>query len=308
MIRKIIFGTRGSPLALIQTKSVISRLQKCFPDVELVFKIIETFGDKDQNTSLKLTEHLGYFATEIQNALLENEIDVAVHSLKDLPINSSDLLKIGAIPERIEPSDILYHPKGLSIHELPKQATVGTCSLRRAGQIKHIRKDLNIIDIRGNIEMRMQKVKNGEYDATILASAGLIRLNIDITKFYSFSLNEIIPAPGQGALALEIRKDESELEKILVSIDNPNIRNSIEIERGVLEKFGGGCSLPIGVVSFVNGQIDTYACLVNPVSGEKYGAQEINWKGSKTKLIESISKQLIHEEGIEIINRYNKHE
>jgi hydroxymethylbilane synthase len=306
MINTIILGTRGSPLALIQTKSVISRMKQCFPEIELKIKIIKTDGDKDQNTSLKLTEHLGLFASEIQNALIKNEIDVAVHSLKDLPVASDNKLKIGAIPERVIPSDLLYHPKGLSIQELPHGATVGTCSLRRAGQLKYLRKDLIIKDIRGNIENRMKKVDKGEYDSTVLASAGLIRLKYDISNLYTFSLDELIPAPGQGAIALEIREEDYELEKVLSKIDNPKKRNSIEIERGVLDKMGGGCSFPLGVVSFFDKEIDTFACLVDPTNGHKIVVKELNWKGTNIELIDKLSEKLINNGGGDLISKINK--
>ena len=227
MIKQITFGTRGSPLAIVQTNRVISRLKKIYPDIKYTSKIIETYGDKDQKSSLTLTEHLGIFATEIQSSLINKEIDAAVHSLKDLPINHLKKLKIAAIPNREDPADILYHPDGLSLHDLPSGSIVGTCSLRRTGQLRNLRKDIIIRDIRGNVETRMEKVHIGQYDAIVLAAAGLIRLKYDISKYYKFSFDEILPAPGQGALAVEIRKDNQELEFILAKIDDINIRESV---------------------------------------------------------------------------------
>jgi len=199
MIKKIIFGTRGSTLARIQTNFVISSILKFYPKITCEIKVIKTKGDLDQNTSLKFTEHLGLFADEIQNKLINGDIDVAIHSLKDLPINHLKNLKIGAIPVRENPMDILYHPQGFRLNQLNSRAIIGTCSLRRTGQLRHLRNDLLIKDIRGNIETRINKVLKGEFDGIILASAGLIRLGIDISKYYQFNINEIIPAPGQGA-------------------------------------------------------------------------------------------------------------
>lgn len=305
MIKKIIFGTRGSTLARIQTSFVISSILKFYPKITCEIKVIKTKGDIDQNTSLKFTEHLGLFADEIQNKLINGDIDVAIHSLKDLPINHLKNLKIGAIPVRENPMDILYHPKGFRLDQLNSGAIIGTCSLRRKGQLRHLRNDLLIKDIRGNIETRINKVLKGEFDGIILASAGLIRLGIDISKYYQFNINEIIPAPGQGALAVEIRKNNKVIENIISKIDNLIIRKSIEIERGVLNSLGGGCSLPIGVYSyFKENQLNTKACIVNPSSGLKKQIIINDWKGNKNELISTISEKLLSNGGDEIISNF----
>ncbi len=306
MIRQITFGTRGSPLAIIQTNRVISQLKKIYPDIKCISKIIETYGDKDQKSSLTLTEHLGLFATEIQSSLINKEIDAAVHSLKDLPINHLKKLKIAAIPDREDPMDVLYHPKGLSIHDLLPGSIVGTCSLRRTGQLKNLRNDIIIKDIRGNVETRMGKVHLGQYDAIILAAAGLIRLKYDISKYYKFSFDEMLPAPGQGALAVEIRKDNKELESILTKIDNLKIRRSIDIEREILNNIGGGCSIPIGTIVISKpDSLDTIACLVDPKTGKKIIVKEPNWKGQTKELAKTISKKLLSNGGTKIISKYH---
>jgi hydroxymethylbilane synthase len=306
MIKKIILGSRGSTLARIQSNFIISMLLKVFPEIKFEIKIIKTKGDIDQSTSLKFTEHLGLFADEIQKKLINGEIDVAVHSLKDLPINHLKTLKIGAIPVRENPMDLFYHPKGFRLDQLQPGANIGTCSLRRTGQLRNLRNDLIIKDIRGNIENRINKVNKSEFDGIILASAGLIRLGIDISKYYQFKINEIIPAPGQGALAVEIRQKDIMIEKIISIIDNLVIRKSIEIERGILDSLGGGCSLPIGVYSsFENNQLNTIACIVDPMTGIKKQVEVNKWKGSKNKLISIISNELLSNGGNEIISNFN---
>ena len=308
MIKQITFGTRGSPLAIIQTKKVITQLKQLYPDIKCVSKIIKTYGDKDQKSSLTLTEHLGLFATEIQSSLINKEIDAAVHSLKDLPINHLKNLKIAAIPDREDPTDILYHPEGLSIYDLLPGAIVGTCSLRRTGQLKNLRNDIIIKDIRGNVETRMGKVHSGKYDAIVLASAGLIRLKYDISKYYKFSFDEMLPAPGQGALAVEIRKDNKELESILTKIDNIKIRRLINIEREILSNIGGGCSIPIGTIAISKpDSLDTIACIVDPNTGKKIIIKEINWKDATKELAKNISKKLLSNGGKNIISKYNYH-
>ena len=306
MIKKITFGTRGSPLAIIQTNRVISKLKRLYPNIEYTSKIIETRGDKDQKSSLTLTEHLGLFAMEIQSSLLNGEIDVAVHSLKDLPINHLKELKIAAIPDRENPIDILYHPDGLSVYDLSPGSIVGTCSLRRTGQLKNLRKDIIIKDIRGNVETRMEKVHSGQYDAIVLAAAGLIRLKYDISKYYKFSFGEMLPAPGQGALAVEIRKNNEKLEYILTKIDNIKIRESVEIEREILNNMGGGCSIPIGAIAFSKTNLlDTIACIVDPQTGKKTIVKESNWKGEGKELAKVISTRLLSNGGNKIIIKYN---
>ena len=190
MIEQIVFGTRGSPLALNQTNRVIEKLKVLYPHLSYKRKIIETQGARDQDTSLTLTEELGLFSNEIQSELVKKNIDAAVHSLKDVPVEFSKKLFLAAIPERVDAQDVLYHPEGLGINDLPTGSVVGTCSLRRRGQIRNLRKDIVIKDIRGNIQTRIDKVHSREYNSIILAAAGLIRLGHDISRYYAFNFDE----------------------------------------------------------------------------------------------------------------------
>ena len=294
MIDQIVFGTRGSPLALYQTNRVIEKLQVLYPDILFKQKVIETQGDRDQNSSLTLTEELGLFSNEIQSELLKKNIDAAVHSLKDVPVEHSKKLFLAAIPERVDAKDILYHPEGLNINELPTGSVVGTCSLRRKGQIRNLRKDIVIKDVRGNIQTRIDKVHSGEYDAIILAAAGFIRIGYDISRYYVFYFDEIIPAPGQGALAVETRRDNKILIQMISRIDNLNIRKAVEVERSILKHIGSGCSVPVGVFASVGYDgLDIVACHADPDSGDKTVVRKENLKGQTDRIAEEISDKLL---------------
>ena len=294
MIGRIVFGTRGSPLALFQTDSVISKLKVLYPDILYKRKVIKTQGDKDQDSSLNLMEELGLFSNEIQSELVKNNIDAAVHSLKDVPVEHSEDLFLAAIPERVDAKDVLYHPEGLSINDLPTGSVVGTCSLRRRGQIRYLRKDVVIKDIRGNIQTRIDKVHTGEYDATILAAAGLIRLGYDISKYYVFDFDEITPAPGQGALAVETRRYDKKLIEIISQIDNLNIRKAVEVERRILQHIGASCSVPVGVfATSTEDGLNIVACHVNPNTGDKIVVRRQKLKGKTKEIAEAISDKLL---------------
>ena len=294
MIGQIVFGTRGSPLALFQTDSVIEKLKVLYPDIMYIRKVIETHGDRDQDCSLTLTEELGLFSNAIQVELVKENIDAAVHSLKDIPVEHSEKLCLAAIPERIDAKDVLYHPEGLSINDLPTSSIVGTCSLRRRGQIKNLRQDIIIKDIRGNIQTRIDKVHFGEYDAIILAASGLKRLDYEISKYYVFDFDEITPAPGQGALAVETRRDDERLIQMISRIDNLNIRKAVEVERGILQHIGSGCSIPVGVVaSVVDDYLNIIACHADPDSGYKTVVRRQNLKGNVDEIAEKISDELL---------------
>ncbi len=294
MIYQIVFGTRGSPLALFQTNIIIAKLRMLYPDILYKRKVIKTQGDKDQDSSLTLTEELGLFYNEIQSELIKENVDVAVHSLKDIPVEHSEKLYLAAIPERVDAKDVLYHPKGLSLHDLATNSVVGTCSLRRKGQIKNLRHDVIIKDIRGNIQTRIDKVHSGEYEAIILAAAGLIRLEHDISKYYVFDFDEITPAPGQGALAVEARKDDEKIIKIMSQIDNLRIRKAVEIERCILKHIGSGCSVPVGVfASAVNNGLNIIACHADPDSGDKTVVRRQNVKGEENEVAEEIADKLL---------------
>lgn len=246
--RPLIVGTRGSPLALIQTRQVISMLT---PYVETGVKerVIHTTPDKiltDSLSSLSMSsESKGVFVKELEEALLDGRIDLAVHSLKDLPVKQPPELIIAAIPSREDPRDSLITKNGLTLNELPAGTRIGTGSLRRKTQLMHIRPDLVFIDIRGNLGTRLKKLENGECDALILAKAGLTRLGYKAAT-YTIPYEIMLPACGQGALAIECKKNSILAAWLSNYLDNTGIRFIVTAERAFLAALEGGCQLPIG--------------------------------------------------------------
>lgn len=237
-------GTRGSKLALTQTGLVADRLRAAHPGLAIDVVTIATAGDRDQSTPLTSGEGAGWFTTAIQQALAAGEIDVAIHSYKDLPTKRPEGLVIAAVPLREDPRDALVsrHPGGL--HGLPPGAVVGTSSPRREAQVREVRPDLEVRAIRGNVETRVAKVDAGEFDAAVLALAGLRRLGIEGRASHVFGFEEMLPAPAQGALAVECRAADPATRKLLEAIDDPAIRAAVTAERMFLATIDGGCSFP----------------------------------------------------------------
>lgn len=244
--RRVIVGTRGSKLALTQTHQLIEQLKENDPNIEYVTKVIRTSGD-DGNI-----EVMGAFTTAIQRALIDGKVDLAVHSYKDLPIESVPGLQIGAITKREDVRDVLLSANGEDLSALKQGAIVGTGSLRREIQLKQLRPDLEVKFIQGNVDSRIQKMKDGEYDAIVLAAAGLKRLGMLDKANQLFTEKELIPAVGQGALAVEIRKDDEEVYGLIQSINHEPTQIAAEAERVFLEALGGGCNFPIAAYAQVS--------------------------------------------------------
>src|ERR1035437_1097114 len=245
--RKIIIGSRGSDLALWQAHFVLGELKKLKIDAEL--KIIKTQGDKIQNLSFDKLEGKGFFTKEIEEALLSGEIDLAVHSHKDLPTESPQGLVIAAVSYREDPSElILINPEAVDPHKkysLKAHARVGTSSARRKSQLLAFRDDLTLHDLRGNVPTRIQKLRDKQYDAIMLAAAGVDRLGLDLSGLHLEKLppTEFIPAPAQGVLALQIRANDKKLADLLQKLNHPEVAETIAIERKILNLFDGGCRL-----------------------------------------------------------------
>lgn len=247
-------GTRGSELARWQTEYVKARLQEAWPDKQFEVQIITTRGDVVLDTPLPLIGGKGVFTAELESALREGAIDFAVHSLKDLPTESPDGLTIGATPERASVQDVLISRGGQGLDALPAGASVGTSSRRRAAQLLHRRPDLNLIDIRGNVPTRIAKAldPDGPYDALVLARAGLERLNLLENVTEELSLDVMLPAPGQGALAIQCR-DEVESLVLLQPLNHTATWAAVTAERAFLDGLGGGCSTPVAAYGRVQG-------------------------------------------------------
>ncbi|TCS83472.1 hydroxymethylbilane synthase [Tepidibacillus fermentans] len=245
-MKKIIVGSRRSQLALVQTEWVIQQLKTFYPDVQFEIKEIVTKGDKILDVTLSKVGGKGLFVKEIEQALLDSEIDFAVHSMKDMPAQMPKGLTLAAVPKREDPRDCLISRHNYTIDTLPKGAKVGTSSLRRAAQILAYRNDLKIESIRGNINTRLIKLESEGLDAIILAAAGLHRMgwNERITQYLDPMIS--IPAVGQGALGIQAREDDGNILQMLAKIDHPSTRTLVSAERAFLHRLQGGCQIPIG--------------------------------------------------------------
>lgn len=258
MTNKVIVGSRKSKLAMAQTKLVIASLEKLFPEIEFEIKNVITEGDRNRHASLAKIGGKGVFVKEIEDELKNCTIDFAVHSLKDvMPVLPEELV-LGAFPKRVSPYDCLISRKNLSsMNDLPKGARIGTNSLRRQGQLLSIRPDLKIIPIRGNIDTRLRKIDTEALDGIILAEAGLTRLNIDLSNYHILNLqNYVMPAVGQGCLAIECRKNDTRIRQMLDQINDEESAYCVQIEREFMRELGGSCNFPIGGHAYAkNGQI-----------------------------------------------------
>jgi hydroxymethylbilane synthase len=243
---KIVVGTRGSALAQWQTNYVIAALKRRAPDLQIEMRLIKTTGDQDQTRSLADLGGLGVFTKEIENALRAHAIDLAVHSLKDLPTDTAVGLTIAAIPVRADPRDCLVSRHGVGLRQLPHGARIGTSSARRTAQLLALRPDAQIVPLRGNVDTRLRKAQTEAYDAVVLAAAGITRLGRanEITEY--LSLDDFLPDPGQGALAIEIRAEDQDLAALVAPLDHAPTRAAVTAERAFLRARGGGCRMPIG--------------------------------------------------------------
>ena len=249
----LVLGTRGSKLALIQTEKVRSMLVKAIPDIQVSIKILKTEGDTDLCSPLSSFGGRGAFVRTIEHALLRNEIDAAVHSLKDLPSQLPDGLILGAVPEREDPRDALISSNGCGLETLPPGSIIATCSERRRVQILTIRPDVTFTGIRGNIETRLRKLDEENIDAVVLAAAGLLRLGLTSRITQYLEIDNVLPAPCQGALGLECRADDSETLSLLSYIENYDIRTCVDAERSFIATMGMGCHTPVGSLAQFDG-------------------------------------------------------
>jgi hydroxymethylbilane synthase len=250
-MRTLRIGSRGSQLALWQANYVSGLLRALGHPVEI--EIIHTTGDKITDVALAKVGTKGMFTKEIEEALASGHVDLAVHSLKDLPTELTPGFELAAVTKREDPRDAFCSRSYASIEDLPQGARVGTSSLRRQAQLKAIRADLDVHPLRGNVDTRLRKLQEGEYDAVILASAGLNRLGKTELVRQIIPVDKMCPAAGQGALAIEIRAGDSEMRDRLAFLDEPGARASTSCERALLNRLGGGCQVPIGALAEVHG-------------------------------------------------------
>ncbi|BBB90255.1 MAG TPA: hydroxymethylbilane synthase [Methylomusa anaerophila] len=249
--KKLVIGTRGSKLALWQARHVADCLRECCPEVVIELKNMVTTGDKILDVPLAKIGGKGLFTKELENAMLSGGIDLAVHSLKDMPTELPAGLILAAITERVDPGDALISPRYKTLANLPAGARVGTSSLRRKAQLLKKRPDLTIIDLRGNLDTRLRKLTTENLDAIVLAVAGLNRLGWSEQITEILSMDDCLPAVGQGALAIEARKDDQETMAMLEFLNHPPTRLAVAAERAFLKEVEGGCQVPIGVYGIV---------------------------------------------------------
>jgi len=247
---KITVGTRGSKLAVWQTGWLVERIKEKNPGLTVETKIISTQGDRIQDRPLQSVGEEGFFVRELEEALLRGEIDLAIHSLKDLPHNQPEGLVVPATPGRVDARDALISKNNLSLEQLPEGARIGTSSLRRASQLLAFRPDFKIAPLRGNVDTRMRKLQEGtaeeQYDAVILATAGLERLSRGEEISQRIPLNIMLPAPGQGALAPECRADDTAVLGCLARVNERDAQVAVAAEKAFMAGLGGGCQTPVG--------------------------------------------------------------
>ena len=247
----VTLGTRGSSLARAQTELVAALLAAARPGLTLSTQVVSTAGDRTQDSGQPLPEigGKGLFTAELERALEEGEIDVAVHSLKDLPTQDAAGVVVGAVTSREDVRDCLVTQTAASLSELGDGAVVGTSSLRRAAQLAELRPDVEIRSIRGNVDTRIRKVEAGEYDAALLAAAGIRRLGLESAVAEWLSPETMLPAPGQGALAVQCRADDAAILGLLADLDDAAARAETSAERAFLEALGGGCAAPVAALA-----------------------------------------------------------
>jgi hydroxymethylbilane synthase len=304
-MKQIRIAGRGSKLALIQTNLVRKLLEKISPNLQYSIIQVTTKGDRDKTDFLYQAGSVGFFTSEVENALLDGRADLAVHSLKDLPTLPREGLVVAAILKRESPADALVaREKVTSIKNLSSGATIGTSSLRRIAQLKLIRDDIKCVPLRGNVETRIKKVNAGQVDAIIIACAGLIRLGLDDKISAVLTPIEFIPAPAQGALAVQIRTEDEELAELVAKIDDKNSRVVVETERCVLEALHGGCSIPFGTYSEIQGTTITTHAILCDLDGKNYVRRSITSPIDQSKIsAKKLAMQLLTNGGENILSK-----
>ncbi|MBW2645966.1 MAG: hydroxymethylbilane synthase [Deltaproteobacteria bacterium] len=275
MSKLVKIGTRGSALAIWQAEWVRDCLLAAHADLSIELVRIKTQGDKILDVPLAMVGGKGLFVKEIEEALLDKRVDLAVHSMKDMPAEIPDGLCIGAVPERETPWDVLISKDSRPFEKLPEGAVIGTSSLRRGSQLKHIRPDIRLESLRGNLDTRIRKLETENLDAIILAAAGVKRLGMEdrITEYLTEDI--MLPAIGQGALGIEIREDDDFIREIVGGLNHPESKTVVFGERAFLNRLEGGCQVPIAAFGKINGSMFELTGLVAEVDGSKVIRQSI---------------------------------
>ncbi|MGQ3685849.1 MAG: hydroxymethylbilane synthase [Candidatus Loosdrechtia sp.] len=301
--RQIIVGSRGSKLALIQTNWVISELKRLNPEFEFRIEKITTKGDKITDAPLSRLGGVGLFTKELEIALIDKKIDIAVHSTKDVPTVIPEQLIIGAIPRREDPRDVLISSNDASLEQLPENARIGTSSLRRKAQLLAFRPDLRILDLRGNLDTRLGKLRTEDMEAIILAHAGLLRMNYtgQISQIIPFEI--MLPAVGQGSLCIEIRKDDDQINNIVSGMNDMETRIAVEAERSLLTRLQGGCQVPIGAYAQIQGNEVHLEAVICSVDGKTViHDKQKGPVNQAVKIGDNLGQVMLEKGGVSILN------
>ena len=275
MTSKLIIGTRGSKLALFQANLVKSKLKTAYPSLEVVINIIKTKGDKILDIALSKIGDKGFFTKEIQDSLYKKEVDIAVHSLKDLPTELPKGTQLGAIMERANHRDVLVSVDGKKLADFTSDDKIATSSLRRKSQLIQLNKEVQVVEIRGNVDTRIRKMHDGYCQGMIMAAAGVERLGLNnhITEY--LNENQMLTAPGQGAIALEIREGDNEILDILSVLNHKKSSICVTAERSFLNRLEGGCQIPFAAHATLDGDTLTVEGLVATLDGRKIQREKI---------------------------------
>ena len=296
-------ATRAGKLAVAQTEIVIAALEKTHPDIEIKIRTITTKGDIDRRTALWKLTTTGFFTTQVEDALLTGQADFAVHSFKDLPTQQRRGLTVAAVLNRQFAEDCLIAADSVSsIEQLPESAKIGTSSPRRIAQIRHLRPDLQPTDIRGNVTTRIRKLREGKFDAIILARAGIERLGLSDKVAFCFDPKKFIPAAAQGALAVQTRADDDQTTKLVAVIDDEKARTTTFAERHILSTMQCGCHAPAGAFAEILGDDIIISAFISDLQGKNFIRRDITGPAADAdKLAEELAHQLLNAGGADII-------
>ena len=303
-------ATRSSPLALAQTQIVIDALKNIHHDIDVKLNTITTKGDRDKTTALWQLKGYGFFTSQLEQALLDGHADFAVHSFKDMPTELTKGLTIAAVPQRNFPEDVMVADLSAnSLQDLPSTAKIGTSSPRRIAQLKYLRPDLNIVPVRGNVHTRVEKLQSGDFDGIILARAGLERLGLAEKISFVFDPDIFIPAPAQGALAVQTKGDRKDIINLLEAIDDEKTHLAVHAERTVLARLHPGCHAPVGVFAKIADSDIMIRAFVADLDGKNYLQKQAEGKVCDSqKLVEALADELIKAGADKIIERLKLNE
>jgi len=304
---KIIIGTRGSKLALYQANKVKRKLEKAHEGIEVAIQVIKTKGDKILDVALSKIGDKGLFTKELEVELLNGNVDICVHSLKDLPTVFPEGTQLGAVLKRGQNKDVFISRKNILIEDFTPQMTIATSSLRRKAQLLRWNQELNIVDIRGNVDTRMQKLKNGYCDALLMAGAGIERMGYEeeITQYFNESF--MIPAPGQGAIAIETRLDDGDVLNLIQPLHHQKSFIKVSAERAFLNALEGGCQIPIGCSAIIKHNELKLAGFVASVDGKEMVKDFISGSINESdKLGRELAEKIMNNGGASILEKIRK--